>query len=76
MRTTSLGGQTAAPALVMVGERDVVHPPATTRLTAERIGGELQVLEGMSHWLPGEPGWRDVADQALGWMKAQAGAAA
>lgn len=74
MMTTSLGGQTAAPALVMVGERDVVHPPATARQTAERIGAELQVLPEMSHWLPGEPGWQSVAGRAMSWMQAQAGA--
>ncbi|MDP1873495.1 alpha/beta fold hydrolase [Phenylobacterium sp.] len=72
MMTTSLGGQTAAQALVMVGERDVVHPPATARLTAGRIGAELQILPEMSHWLPGEPGWQTVAERALAWIQAQA----
>ncbi len=74
MMTTSLGGQTAAPALVMVGDRDVVHPPATARLTAGRIGADLEVLPGMSHWLPGEPGWETVADRALTWIQARAAA--
>lgn len=82
MMTTSLGGglfqtqQVAAPALILVGEKDVVHPPATARLTAERISADLEVLPGMSHWLPGEPGWREVAARALGWIQAQAQLAA
>ena len=72
MMTTSLGGQAPAPTLILVGERDVVHPPATARTIAERTGAELRILPGMSHWLPGEPGWRGVADQALEWMAAKA----
>lgn len=74
MMTTSLGGQAAAPTLVMVGARDVVHPPATARQTADRIGAQLEVLPEMSHWLPGEPGWDKVAGRTLAWMQAQASA--
>ncbi|MDO8408964.1 MAG: alpha/beta hydrolase [Phenylobacterium sp.] len=73
MMTTSLGASGAgAPALVLVGERDVVHPPATARQTAARIGAEVSILPEMSHWLPGEPGWEGAAGQALAWMSAQA----
>jgi len=67
--TTSLGsGRLPVPSLVIVGERDVVHSPATGRAVAERIGAELRVEPGMSHWLIGEPGWAHVADQALDWI--------
>ncbi len=69
MMTTSLGVQIQAPALVMVGDRDLVHPPATARLTASRIGADLKIIPGMSHWLPGEPGWEVVAQQALDWIR-------
>jgi len=58
----------SAPILAVAGERDVIHPPATVRETAKRVGAEVQVLPGMSHWLPGEPGWEDVAGLCLGWM--------
>jgi pimeloyl-ACP methyl ester carboxylesterase len=58
----------AAPILAVAGERDVIHPPATVRETAKRVGGTFQVMPGMSHWLPGEPGWEDVARLCLGWM--------
>ncbi|MDO8902296.1 MAG: alpha/beta hydrolase [Phenylobacterium sp.] len=75
MMTTSLGvARATTPALVMVGARDVVHPPATARLTAERIGAQLQLLPEMSHWLPGEPGWEAVADQALTWIQKETAA--
>ena len=67
--TTSLGvGPIKTPSLVMVGARDVVHPPMTARMTAERIGAQYLEFPGMSHWLPGEEGWEAVADQALAWL--------
>lgn len=57
----------AAPVLAVAGGRDVIHPPATVRETARRAGAELKVMPDMSHWLIGEPGWRDVAELCLGW---------
>jgi pimeloyl-ACP methyl ester carboxylesterase len=75
--TTSLGvGPLTAPSLVLTGERDSVHPVATVRQTAARIGAELRVMPGMSHWLIGEPGWADVASELLAWLAAEARAAA
>lgn len=68
--TTSVGvGALPMPSLAIAGDRDVVHAPATVRQTAERIGGEVQVMPGMSHWLIGEEGWEDVAAIALGWLE-------
>jgi pimeloyl-ACP methyl ester carboxylesterase len=67
--TTSVGpGAIAAPALVITGQGDVVHSPATARAVAERIGAAFQVMPGMSHWLVGEPGWDAVAETALRWL--------
>ena len=67
--TTGLGsGPMTAPSLVLVGGRDVVHPPATARQIAERVGAEHREFPEMSHWLPGEPGWQPVAGAALGWL--------
>lgn len=67
--TTSLGsGPQTAPALVLVGARDVVHPPATARQIAARLGADCRELPQMSHWLPGEPGWDTVARTVLDWI--------
>ena len=67
--TTSLGsGPIDAPGLVLVGARDVVHPPATARQIAGRLGAECREIPEMSHWLPGEPGWEGVADAVLDWL--------
>ena len=67
--TTSLGiGPLKLPSLVMVGSRDVVHPAMTARMTAERIGAQYLEFPEMSHWLPGEKGWENVAAQAMDWL--------
>ena len=67
--TTNLGaGPLTAPSLVLVGARDVVHPPATARQIAERLGSDYREVPEMSHWLPGEPGWDAVAQTVLAWL--------
>lgn len=67
--TTSVGaGPLPGPTLAIAGERDVVHPAATVRATAQRIGADFRAMPGMSHWLIGEQGWEDVAGAALEWL--------
>ncbi len=60
----------AAPVLGFAGGEDAIHPAATVRTTVERLGGRLTVVPGASHWLAGEPGWEDIADQCLDWIGA------
>jgi pimeloyl-ACP methyl ester carboxylesterase len=57
-----------APVLAIAGGRDAIHPAATVRATATRLGGETRVFPAMSHWLIGEPGWEDVAGACLDWL--------
>lgn len=73
--TTSVGRVTAR-SLVLAGGKDVIHPPATARQTAQRLGARFEVLPEMSHWLPAEPGWDDVAARCLAWLAQEARAAA
>jgi pimeloyl-ACP methyl ester carboxylesterase len=73
--TTSVGRVTAR-SLVLAGGKDVIHPPATARQTAQRLGARFEVLPDMSHWLPAEPGWDDVAALCLAWLAQEARAAA
>jgi pimeloyl-ACP methyl ester carboxylesterase len=70
MTTSAPAHRIKAPVLALVGDRDAIHPPATVRQTAGRLGGETRVLPGMSHWLLSEPGWEAVADQCLEWLGA------
>ncbi len=60
-----------APVLAVSGGADLIHPPSTVRQTAERLNAEVQVFDGMSHWLIGEPGWERVADACLEWLSAK-----
>ncbi|HLZ84996.1 MAG TPA: alpha/beta hydrolase [Caulobacteraceae bacterium] len=74
---TTLVGTDAvsAPVLAIAGGLDAIHPAATVRATARRLGGETRVFPEMSHWLVGEPGWEEVADACLGWISAREGGA-
>jgi pimeloyl-ACP methyl ester carboxylesterase len=60
----------AAPVLAIAGANDVVHPPATVRESARRLGGTFEMMPDMSHWLPAEPGWERVAAKCLAWIEA------
>jgi len=73
--TTSVGAP-GCPVLAIAGGRDVIHPPATVRQTAARLGGRVEIFPEMSHWLPGEPGWEDVAAMCLDFIAAEDRAAA
>ncbi len=67
--TTSVGaGALPGPGLCLAGGRDVVHPAATVRQVAGRIGAGFSCMPGMSHWLIGETGWEAVAGAALDWL--------
>jgi pimeloyl-ACP methyl ester carboxylesterase len=59
------------PLLFLTGSEDRINPPSTVaRIAAlykERATAE--VLEGMGHWLIGEPGWEVLVERALGWLK-------
>jgi pimeloyl-ACP methyl ester carboxylesterase len=67
---TSVKDVGGAPVLTIAGGRDVINPAATVRKTAQRLGGDYRVFDGMSHWLPGEPGWDEVASTAYDWINA------
>ena len=73
--TTNVGAP-ACPVLAIAGGKDVIHPPATVRQTAARLGGQVEVFAEMSHWLPGEPGWEGVAERCLAFIAAEGRAAA
>jgi pimeloyl-ACP methyl ester carboxylesterase len=68
MTTSVARDKVAAPVLALAGEKDLIHPPATVRQTAERLGGKAKVMPGMSHWLLSEPGWETAANACLAWL--------
>jgi pimeloyl-ACP methyl ester carboxylesterase len=73
--TTNVRAPTC-PVLAIAGGKDVIHPPATVRQTAARLGGKVEVFPEMSHWLPGEPGWEAVAARCLDFITTEGRAAA
>ena len=57
--------------LLFVGcAQDRLTPPGVVRRTAERFRHVAAHREypGQGHWVPGQPGWRQVADDALDWL--------
>jgi pimeloyl-ACP methyl ester carboxylesterase len=72
MTTSVSPDRVRAPVLALAGERDLIHPPATVRQTAARLGGTTIVMPGMSHWLLSEPGWEAAATVALDWLAGEA----
>lgn len=62
------------PLLVLVGSEDRINPPATaTRIAGLYENAELEIVDGMGHWLVGEPGWEKLAARALAWAKGISG---
>jgi len=57
------------PVYAAVGEADIIHPPATVRQTAAKLGVSAEVFPNMSHWLIGEVGFEAVADACLSFFE-------
>ena len=57
-----------APVLAIAGALDAIHPPATVEATSRRLNGKTLTIDGMGHWLMGEPGWERVAETCRDWI--------
>ncbi|MBA2590039.1 MAG: alpha/beta hydrolase [Alphaproteobacteria bacterium] len=62
-----------APLLFLTGSDDKINPPSTVAQIAALYGAKAtaEVLDGMGHWLIGEPGWEKLAERALSWLEKQ-----
>jgi pimeloyl-ACP methyl ester carboxylesterase len=61
-----------APVLGIAGGRDKVNPASTVKRIIQRFPSgqaDFATFPDMSHWLIGEPEWRDVADHVLRWLQ-------
>jgi pimeloyl-ACP methyl ester carboxylesterase len=76
MTTSVSPGRIKAPVLALAGGADHIHPPAAVRQTAARLGAAFRAYDGMSHWLIGEPGYEEVAQDCLAWLRQTAKVAA
>jgi pimeloyl-ACP methyl ester carboxylesterase len=61
------------PLLLLTGSQDRINPPSTVARIAElyKDRATAEVLDGMGHWLIGEPGWERLAQRALAWLAEQ-----
>lgn len=72
MATAAPTYRIAAPVLALAGGRDRVNPASTVRRIAKRFPaaqGAFHEFPEMSHWLMEEPGWEEVADLAIAWLR-------
>lgn len=62
------------PLLLVAGELDTIIPASLNRTNAARYDAtsaptELVEMKGRTHYLCGQPGWEEVADEVLGWIR-------
>ena len=65
-----------APLLMIAGSDDRVSPPSTVKANVRAYRNSIATTEyrefhGRTHFLIGQPGWQEVADQALTWAREQ-----
>jgi pimeloyl-ACP methyl ester carboxylesterase len=58
------------PVLIITGEKDREHPVPVTRKIAKRYKevATYKELSGHAHWVIGEPGWQEIAEDIEGWL--------
>ena len=74
------GNDARPPLLFIAGSDDHSMPPKVQRSNARHYTSsavtEVKEYEGFSHLLPAQDGWREIADDALGWAVRHAAPAA
>ncbi|UYN97413.1 MAG: alpha/beta hydrolase [Enhydrobacter sp.] len=58
------------PLLFVAAEKDKLTPPGVVRRAARLFGPRAHYREyaGQGHWVLGQPGWRDIADDVVSWL--------
>lgn len=58
------------PLLFVACALDRLTPPGVVRRTAQRFGhvADFREYRGQGHWVPGQPGWQEIAGDALDWL--------
>lgn len=60
-----------APLLFVAAERDRLTPPGVVQRSARRFASECRLYPRQGHWVLGQPGWQDVANDAADWLEAR-----
>jgi len=63
----------AVPLLLVGCGKDRLTPPSVVRRIAKRFAGATDYYEypGRGHWVPGQPGWQEIAADTAQWMDRQ-----
>jgi pimeloyl-ACP methyl ester carboxylesterase len=63
-------GSITCPVLIVAGADDRLMPAAGARRLAKLYGKRAQYIElaDHAHWLPGEPGWEQIAATCAAWL--------
>jgi pimeloyl-ACP methyl ester carboxylesterase len=64
-------GKVAAPLLLVGAGRDKLVPPGVVERTARRVGGDFRLYPNQGHWVLGQPGWQDIANDVAAWLEAR-----
>jgi len=58
------------PLLFVAAERDRLTPPSVVERSHRLFAhiAEYRLYAGQGHWVLGQPGWRDIADDSLAWL--------
>jgi len=61
------------PVFVLAGAQDRITPVSVVRRVAKKYRAPATYKEfgNHPHWVVGEPGWEEVAEYALNWLRAQ-----
>jgi alpha-beta hydrolase superfamily lysophospholipase len=57
------------PVLCIGGTEDRIVSRRLVRGTARHLRAELREYQGRGHWLVGEPGWKDIANEIIDWIE-------
>jgi pimeloyl-ACP methyl ester carboxylesterase len=62
------------PLLFVAAEKDKLTPTGVVRRSAKRFGHVADYVEypGQGHWVPGQPGWERIAEDAVAWLDGKA----
>ena len=63
------------PVLVIAGAEDRITPASVVRKVAAKYSAvsTYKEFEGHSHWVVGEPGWKDIAQYIYDWLHSERG---
>ncbi len=61
------------PLLFVAAQHDRLTPPGVVRHAAKRFGHVADYSEhaGQGHWVLGQPGWEEIAAEAVAWLEAK-----